>query len=86
MSVITVIKNSRKKQWSLGVVLALAAVSLFFIIRPHSTTTRPPAAPLPVRVAPVEVQNIPEYLNGLGTVIPSQTSLVRSRVDGTLLR
>ena len=40
----------------------------------------------PVRVAPALAQNVPHYLNGLGTVLPSSDVLVTSRVDGQLQR
>lgn len=40
----------------------------------------------PVRVAAAISQNVPHYLNGLGTVIPSGDVLVQSRVSGQLLR
>lgn len=40
----------------------------------------------PVRVAEAIVQNVPYYLNGLGTVQPSGDVLVQSRVDGQLIK
>lgn len=40
----------------------------------------------PVRVATSLAQNVPHFLNGLGTVLPSGDVLVTSRVDGQLLR
>ena len=40
----------------------------------------------PVRVAEAILQNVPYYLNGLGTVIPSGDVLVQSRVDGQLVK
>ena len=40
----------------------------------------------PVRVAPALAQNVPHFLNGLGTVLPSSDVLVTSRVDGQLQR
>ena len=40
----------------------------------------------PVRVAPALTQNVPHFLNGLGTVLPSSDVLVTSRVDGQLQR
>ncbi|MBQ4567377.1 MAG: MdtA/MuxA family multidrug efflux RND transporter periplasmic adaptor subunit [Desulfovibrio sp.] len=43
------------------------------------------AAP-PVRVATALAQDVPHFLNGLGTVVPSVDVLVKSRVDGQLLR
>ncbi len=45
-----------------------------------------PAVMPPVRVAEAIEQNVPHYLNGMGTVIPSGDVLVKSRVDGQLLR
>lgn len=71
--------------WAGGTALLLG-LAIFFITRPNTTATRPAPSALPVRVASVQVLDVPEYLSGLGTVIPSQSSLVRSRVDGTLLR
>ena len=44
----------------------------------------PPAQP--VRVATAQLQDVPEFLSGLGTVTPSATVVVRSRVDGQLVR
>lgn len=38
--------------------------------------------PQPVRVAPVTLADVPVYLQGLGTVTPVNTVLVKSRVDG----
>lgn len=40
----------------------------------------------PVRVAEAICQNVPHFLNGLGTVAPSGDVLVQSRVAGQLLR
>ncbi|MGE9984983.1 MdtA/MuxA family multidrug efflux RND transporter periplasmic adaptor subunit [Desulfovibrio sp. SGI.169] len=40
----------------------------------------------PVRVATALAQNVPHFLNGLGTVTPSSDVLVKSRVDGQLIR
>lgn len=40
----------------------------------------------PVRIATAISQNVPHYLNGLGTVTPSGDVLVQSRVSGQLLR
>lgn len=45
-----------------------------------------PGAAAPVRVAVAVAQNVPHFLNGLGTVLPSSDVLVKSRVDGQLLR
>lgn len=40
----------------------------------------------PVRIATAITQNVPHYLNGLGTVLPSGDVLVQSRVSGQLLK
>lgn len=40
----------------------------------------------PVRVAAAITQNVPYYLEGIGTVVPSADVLVKSRVDGQLLK
>lgn len=40
----------------------------------------------PVRDSEAITQSVPHYLNGLGTVVPSGDVLVKSRVDGQLLK
>jgi multidrug efflux system membrane fusion protein len=42
--------------------------------------------PIPVAAGVAEVGDIPIYLAGLGTVVPMRTVIVRSRVDGELVR
>ena len=49
------------------------------------TASKPPPA-VPVTVADVRKGDFPVYLNGLGTVQPFDTVLVRSRVDGEVVR
>jgi multidrug efflux system membrane fusion protein len=49
------------------------------------TASKPPPA-VPVTVADVRRGDFPVYLNGLGTVQPFDTVLVRSRVDGEVVR
>lgn len=80
------VQKNRKLQLGLLALCILVGLGIYLALRPAASAKRPTAAPLPVRVATIQAQSVPEYLNGLGTVIPSQSSLVRSRVDGTLLR
>jgi len=42
--------------------------------------------PIPVVAGVAQVGEIPIYLSGLGTVVPMRTVVVRSRVDGELVR
>jgi len=42
--------------------------------------------PIPVVASTAQVGEIPIYLSGLGTVVPMRTVIVRSRVDGELVR
>ncbi|MFL6565584.1 MAG: MdtA/MuxA family multidrug efflux RND transporter periplasmic adaptor subunit [Burkholderiales bacterium] len=42
--------------------------------------------PIPVVASAAQVGDIPIYLSGLGTVVPMRTVIVRSRVDGELVR
>jgi len=42
--------------------------------------------PIPVAAEAAQLGDIPIYLSGLGTVVPMRTVIVRSRVDGELVR
>ncbi len=46
----------------------------------------PAAHPVPVLTAPAQTKDVGVYLSGLGTVVPLNTVVVKSRVDGQLLR
>jgi Biotin-lipoyl like len=46
----------------------------------------PKIAAIPVTIAQAEKADFPVYLNGLGAVEPYQTVLVRSRVDGEVIK
>ena len=75
-----------------GVVVVLAACGAYFgwhAWQKHDATVKtagkPPPA-VPVTVADVRKGDFPIYLNGLGTVQPFDTVLVRSRVDGEVIK
>lgn len=52
----------------------------------HHQSAKRRSLPLaPVQVAVAQQQNIPHYLSALGTITPSQSVVVRSRVDGQLI-
>ena len=82
-------KKSRRPRlvWGIGAALVLVAVFALWRCggpggnRPDMSGNVPP-----VRVALAVAQDVPHFLNGLGTVLPSSDVLVKSRVDGQLLR
>lgn len=85
----------RRRQLACGIVLLLAVVAVWWLMTPtgatpgiqpaalHGATGR--TAPVPVRAASVELDDLPVYLTALGTATPLSTVLVRSRVDGELI-
>ncbi len=77
-------KLNKKVLWAVGILLVLVAV--FVRLAPEQkdeSMQRSPAQP--VRVAEVTIQDMPVYLQGLGTVTPVNTVVVKSRVDGELI-
>lgn len=78
--------SGRRKYLWLGLILLalLAGWRLFFSSAPSRPGMSVDAPP--VRVATAAAQDMPHFLNGLGTVTPSSEVLVTSRVDGQLLR
>ena len=65
--------------------LALAVVAFVVYRGTHSSVEMEPPKPQPVRVAAVELMDVPVYFQGLGTVTPENTVTVKSRVDGELI-
>ncbi|MGO9741086.1 MAG: efflux RND transporter periplasmic adaptor subunit [Roseiarcus sp.] len=53
---------------------------------PDAAKSLPATAPIPVTIAQAKKADFPVYLNGLGAVEPYQTVLIRSRVDGAVIK
>ena len=84
-----ILSMARRRRFWWGVCLVAALAALVALWRCGGGRDSAPGmgadAP-PVRVAVAVAQDVPHFLNGLGTVLPSSDVLVKSRVDGQLLR
>ena len=74
-------------------VVVLAAVGAFFVGCSSSADPKQgkaqaagPARAVSVAVAPVERQDVPVYLSGLGSVTAFNTANIKSRVDGQIMK
>lgn len=65
-------------------IIALLVLFLAWTFFTRKKDGRPPMEAVPVSVAQALVQDVPQYLQGIGTVTPSADVLVTSRVTGTL--
>jgi len=64
--------------------LAACAAFAWWRVPQNPQVSGPVAAPVPVTVAPANVQDVPIFLNALGTVQAANTIAIRSQVDGKL--
>lgn len=81
--------RARRGWFALAVILGLAvffAWRFFFGSSAKAPMGMMAGAAAPVRVAAAIAQDVPYFLNGLGTVAPSGDVLVQSRVAGQLLK
>ncbi len=79
--------SSGKRRYLLLLLLVLAALVCWRLFSGDGQARKGMNMEMPpVRVAPSLAQNVPHFLNGLGTVLPSSDVLVTSRVDGQLQR
>lgn len=76
-----------------AVVCSLAAVTAFLVGCSSGATSKPQKAQaasgpraVSVAVAPVQKQDVPVYLSGLGAVTAFNTANIKSRVDGQIMR
>ena len=87
---------SRKlmRKWTVtGILLSAAGLALYFgtargsiPFLSQSAVPKPAAIPIPVSAAPVQRRDVPIYLTGLGTVQAYNSVLVKSRVDGQIVK
>ncbi|WP_426136374.1 efflux RND transporter periplasmic adaptor subunit [Pseudomonas sp. PWP3-1b2] len=80
-------EKSRRRTfaWVVGVLLLALVIVLgvhFFYGGAHKG--KPPSLGEPVAVVPVALQDVPVYIDALGTVIPTRSVTVVSQVDGIL--
>lgn len=80
--------TQRSYRWWIVAAIILAALTFFWWRSGPGgdAALRGGMPPVPVRVATVSSEDMPQYLLGLGTVQPSGAVLVRSRVDGQLMK
>lgn len=90
-------KLSNRRRWRIyivgGVLAVIGAGYLYWLPGKsiHAVSERTPtkngnAPGIPVRIVKVEKKNLAVRLKAIGTVVPFNTVLVRSQVDGELLR
>ena len=85
-------KKTSRSWWPWLLALALAAVVVFVLLRQQEEAPQPPGRfgadgrPTPVVAAKVERRDVDIYLDALGTVTPRNTVVVKSRVDGELMK
>ena len=78
---------SGKRRWVLLLLLVVVALLCWRLFFSGNQARRGMGMDTPpVRVAAALAQDVPHFLNGLGTVLPSSDVLVTSRVDGQLQR
>ncbi len=80
-------ENSRRRTfaWAVGGLLVVALViglGMHFLGGAHKG--KPPSVGEPVAVVPVALQDVPVYIDALGTVTPTRSVTVVSQVDGIL--
>lgn len=77
---------TQKKTVLLVVLLvALAALVLWFVLKPVTAKPSAPAA-VPVRVVSVVQKDVPRFASGIGTVLSLHSVVIRPQIDGILTR
>jgi multidrug efflux system membrane fusion protein len=82
------------RKWTvIGILLSAAGLALYFgtargsiPFLAQSAVPKPAAISVPVSAAPVQRRDVPIYLTGLGTVQAYNSVLVKSRVDGQIVK
>lgn len=75
--------NKTKKILLGTLVLALIGGGIWWLSRPAPGKSVA-GAPIPVRVALVQQQDVPRYINGIGAVLSLHSVIIRPQIDGIL--
>ena len=82
------------RKWTvIGILLSAVGLALYFgtargsiPFLAQSSAPRPAPIPVPVSATPTERRDVPIYLTGIGTVQAYNSVLVKSRVDGQIVK
>jgi multidrug efflux system membrane fusion protein len=81
-------RRSRRRLWQFflgGILVCLAGIGLWLVLRELlKPVLPPPVPPIPVVAALAQIDDVPVYLTGLGTVQAYNTVTIHVRVNGTL--
>ncbi len=78
-----ILHNPRHRTW---LIVSVAVLLLILIYLFHSSKKPKAQASLPVVVSVAKTQDVPVYLSGLGSVIPTETITVKTQINGQLLQ
>src|SRR4051812_22338274 len=79
-----IFRNVSKTIGLISVAVAMALLASCNSAGSKAAAARPASPPVPVAVSAAHRMDLPVYLTGLGTVTPSNSVSVKSRVDGQL--
>ncbi|UZE22785.1 efflux RND transporter periplasmic adaptor subunit [Pseudomonas sp. B21-056] len=68
-----------------ALLVALAALALWLVVKPITARPSAPAA-VPVQVVSVEQKDVPRFASGIGTVLSLHSVVIRPQIDGILTR
>ncbi|ROM67166.1 efflux transporter periplasmic adaptor subunit [Pseudomonas brassicacearum] len=68
-----------------ALLVALAALALWYVMKPVTAKSAAPAA-VPVRVVSVEQKDVPRFASGIGTVLSLHSVVIRPQIDGILTK
>ncbi|MBT2338825.1 MULTISPECIES: efflux RND transporter periplasmic adaptor subunit [Pseudomonas] len=68
-----------------ALLVALAALAFWFVMKPVTAKPSAPAA-IPVRVVSVVQKDVPRFASGIGTVLSLHSVVIRPQIDGILTR
>lgn len=75
--------TQKKTVLLVALLVALAALVLWFVLKPVTAKPSAPAA-VPVRVVSVVQKDVPRFASGIGTVLSLHSVVIRPQIDGIL--
>lgn len=80
--------SPKRKKYLIWLILVCLLITLIFFGRKIETSERkvlPPQTAVPVYATPAKMGDIKVYLNGLGSVVPINSVVLKSQVEGQLM-
>lgn len=76
----------KDKKYAKPIIVSLLVVALFMLYKKNNSILEEQSSAIPIEIAAAKISNFPVYITALGTVTPDNTAILKTQVNGQLVK